>query len=118
VQRRGSPEKAGRHVAVVASAPQLRGHTGQYFEAKPTPRRLSARELDGELQERAWQLGTELVARAPPAAGARPQANSQLVGRRRPSQTEGNQAEWPLTAGLSALEGDDTRAQAGGWTRG
>jgi NAD(P)-dependent dehydrogenase (short-subunit alcohol dehydrogenase family) len=65
VQRRGSPEKAGRHVAVVASAPQLSGHTGQYFEAKPTPKRLSARELDRELQERAWQLVAELVAGAP-----------------------------------------------------
>lgn len=65
VQRRRSPEKAALHVAVVASAPQLRGHTGQYFEAKPTPRRLSARELDPKLQERAWQLAAELVASAP-----------------------------------------------------
>jgi hypothetical protein len=65
VQRRRSPERAGLHVAVVASAPQLSGHTGQYFEAKPTPRCLSARELDRELQERAWQLAAELVAGAP-----------------------------------------------------
>ena len=65
VQRRRSPEKAGQRVAVVASAPQLSGHTGQYFEAKPTPRRLSARELDRALQERAWELGAELVAGAP-----------------------------------------------------
>jgi NAD(P)-dependent dehydrogenase (short-subunit alcohol dehydrogenase family) len=64
VQRRGSPAKAGQHVAVVASAPRLSDLTGQYFEAKPTPRRLSARELDPELQERAWQLGLELVAGA------------------------------------------------------
>jgi retinol dehydrogenase 14 len=65
VQRRRSPERAGQRVAVVASAPQLDGHTGQYFEAKPTPRRLSARELDRALQERAWELGAELVAGAP-----------------------------------------------------
>jgi NAD(P)-dependent dehydrogenase (short-subunit alcohol dehydrogenase family) len=64
VQRRRSPEKAGRHVAVIASGPQLDGHTGQYFEAKPTPKHLSARELDPELQERAWQLGADLVAGA------------------------------------------------------
>jgi NAD(P)-dependent dehydrogenase (short-subunit alcohol dehydrogenase family) len=64
LQRLRSPEQAGRHVAVVASAPQLGGHTSQYFEAKPTPRRLSARELDPELQERAWQLAAELVAGA------------------------------------------------------
>jgi NAD(P)-dependent dehydrogenase (short-subunit alcohol dehydrogenase family) len=65
VQRRRSPEKAGHNVAVVASAPQLGGHTGQYFEAKPTPKRLSAREFDPELQERAWRLGADLVADAP-----------------------------------------------------
>jgi NAD(P)-dependent dehydrogenase (short-subunit alcohol dehydrogenase family) len=64
VQRFRSPEKAGRHVAVIASGPQLDGHTGQYFEAKPTPKRLSARELDPEHQERAWQLGADLVAGA------------------------------------------------------
>jgi hypothetical protein len=64
VQRRRSPEKAGQHVAVVASQPELTGHTGQYFEAKATPRRLSARELDVELQERAWRLAAELVAGA------------------------------------------------------
>lgn len=64
VQRRRSPEKAGQHVAEIASAPRLSGHSGQYFEAKPTPRRLSARELDPEQQERAWQLAAELVAGA------------------------------------------------------
>jgi hypothetical protein len=36
-QRRRSPERAGQRVALVASARQLSGHTGQYFEAKPTP---------------------------------------------------------------------------------
>jgi retinol dehydrogenase-14 len=65
VQRWRSPEKAGLHVAVAAFAPQLSGHTGQYIEAKPTPRRLSARELDPEQQERAWKLAAELVAGAP-----------------------------------------------------
>ena len=63
VQRLRSPEKAGQHVALVASTPRLSGCTGQYFEAKPTPKRLSARELDPKQQERAWQLATELVAR-------------------------------------------------------
>jgi len=74
VQRRRSPETAGQHVAVVASAPELTGHTGQYFEAKPTPKRLSARELDPEQQERAWQLAAELVAGAPTSrpSGQRP----------------------------------------------
>jgi NAD(P)-dependent dehydrogenase (short-subunit alcohol dehydrogenase family) len=67
VQRRRSPEKAGQRVAFLASSPQVSGYTGQYFEGKPTPKRLSARELDPEYQERAWQLGAELVA----AAGTR-----------------------------------------------
>jgi NAD(P)-dependent dehydrogenase (short-subunit alcohol dehydrogenase family) len=67
VQRRRSPEKAGQRVAFLAASPRVSGNTGQYFEAKPTPKRLSARELDPEHQERAWQLGAELVA----AAGTR-----------------------------------------------
>jgi NAD(P)-dependent dehydrogenase (short-subunit alcohol dehydrogenase family) len=67
VQRRRSPEKAGRRVAFLASSPRVSGYTGQYFEGKPTPKRLSARELDPEYQQRVWQLGAELVA----AAGTR-----------------------------------------------
>jgi NAD(P)-dependent dehydrogenase (short-subunit alcohol dehydrogenase family) len=65
VQRRRSPDKAGQRVAFLASSPQVSGYTGQYFEGKP--KRLSARELDPEYQQRAYQLGTELVA----AAGTR-----------------------------------------------
>ena len=42
--------------------------TGQYFEGKPTPKRLSARELDRQYQERAWQLGCRLVADAATAS--------------------------------------------------
>lgn len=62
VQRYRSPEKAGRGVAALVASPLAA--TGAYFEAKPTPRRLSARELDPEYQERAWQLGCQLVAEA------------------------------------------------------
>jgi retinol dehydrogenase-12 len=65
LQRRGSPAKAGRRVAVVASLPQAAGFTGRYFEGRRTPSRLSARELDPENQNRAWRLGAELVAAAP-----------------------------------------------------
>jgi diacylglycerol O-acyltransferase / wax synthase len=64
VQRRRSPEKAGHRVAFLASPPRVSGYTGQYFEGKPTPKRLSPRELDPEYQQRAWQLGAELVAGA------------------------------------------------------
>jgi hypothetical protein len=47
------------------STPELRGRTGQYFEAKLTPSRLSARELDPDQQQRAWELAAALVAAAP-----------------------------------------------------
>jgi NAD(P)-dependent dehydrogenase (short-subunit alcohol dehydrogenase family) len=64
VQRHRSPEKAARRVAFLASSPRVSGYTGRYFEGKPTPKRLSARELDPAFQQRAWQLGAELVAGA------------------------------------------------------
>jgi len=47
------------------SSPEAQAYTGQYFEHKLTPKHLSARELDSGLQERAWALGSELVAHAP-----------------------------------------------------
>lgn len=64
-QRRGSPRRAARRVAYLASSPEAGAFTGGYFERGHTPRRLSARELDVELQERAWRLAAELVAAAP-----------------------------------------------------
>lgn len=70
LQRRGSPAKAGRRVAFVASSAETVGYTGRYFEGRRTPRRLSARELDPHNQDRAWHLGAELVATAPTARHA------------------------------------------------
>lgn len=66
VQRTGSPQKAGRRLTYLATAPQLATLTGTYFEGS-APRRLSRRELDVGTQDRAWQLAAELV----DAAGAR-----------------------------------------------
>jgi NAD(P)-dependent dehydrogenase (short-subunit alcohol dehydrogenase family) len=63
VQRLRSPEKAGHRVASLVASPPTDLTTGAYFEGKP--RRLSARELDPQLQQRAWQLGCQLVAEAP-----------------------------------------------------
>jgi retinol dehydrogenase-12 len=63
-QRIGSPEQAGRRVASLVASPQAGAATGQYFEAKPTPERLSGLELDPQDQRRAWQLGCELQAGA------------------------------------------------------
>jgi retinol dehydrogenase-12 len=68
VQRRRSPEKAGQRIASLVISPLAGVATGQYFEGKPTPKRLSARELDREYQERAWQLGCRLVADAATAS--------------------------------------------------
>jgi NAD(P)-dependent dehydrogenase (short-subunit alcohol dehydrogenase family) len=65
VMRHGSPEKAARRVAFLAASPAAGVYTGEYFERKPTPRPLSARELDPELQERAWRLASALLAGAP-----------------------------------------------------
>lgn len=65
LQRRGSPTKAGARVAFVASSPETVGYTGQYFEGRRTPSRLSARELDEHTQDRAWRLGAALMATAP-----------------------------------------------------
>jgi NAD(P)-dependent dehydrogenase (short-subunit alcohol dehydrogenase family) len=64
VQRLRSPEPAGHRVASLVASPLAATITGAYFEGKPTPRRLSARELDPQLQQRAWQLGCQLVAKA------------------------------------------------------
>jgi hypothetical protein len=65
VQRHGSPVKAAHRVTFLAASPEAGACTGGYFERKPTPKRLSARELDPGLQERAWQFGSDLVADAP-----------------------------------------------------
>lgn len=72
LQRRGSPARAGRRVAFVASSPHTLGYTGRYFERRQTPHRLTPGTLDTRNQDRAWRLGTDLVAtartchRAPP----------------------------------------------------
>jgi hypothetical protein len=64
LQRCRSPEKAGRRVASLVASPLPSVRTGQYFEAKPTPKRLSGQELEPEYQRRAWQVGLGLLADA------------------------------------------------------
>jgi len=65
VQRRQAPEKAGQRVATLVASSVAGMTTGHYFEAGLRPRRLSARELDPQRQQQAWQLGEQLVAQAP-----------------------------------------------------
>ena len=72
LQRRGSPAKAGRRVAYVASLPQA-GYAGRYFEGRRTPSRVSARELDPQHQDKAWRLGAEMVEAAPTHRHPEPQ---------------------------------------------
>jgi NAD(P)-dependent dehydrogenase (short-subunit alcohol dehydrogenase family) len=64
VQRHRSPETAGRRVASLVASPQA-ATTGHYFERNPTPMRLAARHRDPMVQQRAWELGRQLVAEAP-----------------------------------------------------
>jgi NAD(P)-dependent dehydrogenase (short-subunit alcohol dehydrogenase family) len=71
LQRRGSPAKAGRRVAFVASSPTAAAYTGRYFEGHRKPTRLSARELDPHNQDRAWHLGSELTSNAATRHGKR-----------------------------------------------
>jgi short chain dehydrogenase len=63
---RGDPRDEPRRAL---RARDVAAYTGQYFAGKPKPRRLSARELDSENQERAWRLAAELVAGAPTSRG-------------------------------------------------
>jgi NAD(P)-dependent dehydrogenase (short-subunit alcohol dehydrogenase family) len=64
VQRSRSPERAGYRVASLIASPLAGDVTGQYFEGGLKPRRLSPRELEPRLQQRAWQLGSQLEAQA------------------------------------------------------
>jgi NAD(P)-dependent dehydrogenase (short-subunit alcohol dehydrogenase family) len=64
VQRSRSPEKAGQRIASLVASPLASALTGQYFESKPTPKRLSGQELEPEYQRRAWQVGLGLLADA------------------------------------------------------
>jgi NAD(P)-dependent dehydrogenase (short-subunit alcohol dehydrogenase family) len=64
LQRSRSPEQAGQRVAALVASPLAGILTGQYFEAKATPKRLSGQEMEPEYQRRAWQLGLGLLAEA------------------------------------------------------
>jgi hypothetical protein len=68
VQRRGSPERAARSPTFLASAPEAGHLSGIYVESDARPVQPSAAALDRANQERAWELGTSLVANAPTRA--------------------------------------------------
>jgi retinol dehydrogenase-14 len=64
LQRNNSPEKAGRRVALLASLRAVSAYTGRYFQGGIRPKRLSARELDVDAQQRVLRLAADLVAAA------------------------------------------------------
>ncbi|MBL8720365.1 MAG: SDR family oxidoreductase [Myxococcales bacterium] len=64
-----SPEQGATCSLHAATAPELEGQTGLYFE-KSRPRTPSARARDEEAQERLWRLSEQLVAGAAAAQAA------------------------------------------------
>lgn len=68
IQRRGSPERAARSPTFLASAPEAGYLSGAYVESDARPVQPSDAALDRANQERAWELGTSLVANAPTRA--------------------------------------------------
>ena len=65
IQHRGSPEKAARRVAYLACAPEAGVYMAPTSSAATTPSACPRAKLNREYQERAWQLGSQLVAAAP-----------------------------------------------------
>jgi NAD(P)-dependent dehydrogenase (short-subunit alcohol dehydrogenase family) len=65
VQRRGSPERTARAPIFLASAREAGCLSGVYVESDARPVQPPAAALDRASQERAWEIGTSLVAGAP-----------------------------------------------------
>jgi retinol dehydrogenase-14 len=67
-RKRRSPEIAARVPALLATSPDFRAVSGAYFNEKTTPTKLEPRTLNRDLQERAWELGEDLIEPAPSVA--------------------------------------------------
>lgn len=63
IQRRGKPERAAATGIHLACSPDVEGVTGQYFNAKPRPAKLSDSERDPDNQARAAAFATEWARR-------------------------------------------------------
>jgi NAD(P)-dependent dehydrogenase (short-subunit alcohol dehydrogenase family) len=72
VQRRASAQRAARSPLHLAESPELATVTGAYFESGARPARPSASARDPSNQERAWQVLSDLVTRAPTAMAPAP----------------------------------------------
>lgn len=71
IQRSGSAEDAARSPIFLTSSPEVAGVTGAYYESNAKPKRPSTLALDKDEQERAWDLTTALVSRAPTTRASR-----------------------------------------------
>ena len=65
LQRNGSPVKAAQTSIYLASAPEARIFSGEYFESSRRPKELPQAMLDPVEQEKAWDLAESLVWDAP-----------------------------------------------------
>jgi NAD(P)-dependent dehydrogenase (short-subunit alcohol dehydrogenase family) len=64
IQRIGSPEKVAHTSIYLASASEITGIAGQYFESSTRPKNLSPEVIDQTKQEKTWELGVSLVRNA------------------------------------------------------
>ena len=71
IQQRGSAEKAVHSPVFLVSPSEVAGVTGAYYESNAKPKRPPTLALDNDEQERAWDLATALVSRAPTASAPR-----------------------------------------------
>jgi hypothetical protein len=71
IQQCGSAEKAAHSLVFLVSSSEVAGVTGTYYESNAKPKRPSTLALDNDEQERAWDLATALVSRAPTASAPR-----------------------------------------------
>ena len=67
MQKRGSPEKASSTSIFLASAPEARNLSGQYFESSTRPKKLPGAVLDPANQDKTWKFAEALVRSAPTA---------------------------------------------------
>lgn len=70
VQQSGSAEEAAHSTVLLMSSPEVSGVTGTYYESNAKAKRPSSLALDEHNQERAWDLATTLVSRAPTASAS------------------------------------------------
>jgi hypothetical protein len=71
IQQCGSAEKAAHSLVFLVSSSEVAGVTGTYDESNAKPKRPSTLALDNDEQERACDLATALVSRAPTASAPR-----------------------------------------------